>query len=151
MPHGRFVHLHVDVVSAGQLDLFADLLVVAHLVLNLLRLHVGVPGVGHLVGQIGVGPQERPDQLVKGHTLRLVVLQGLGVGGAGRAEETQIGSRVSRRLDWLAQCFDRLAKFLQPLPAFLQPIFQQAGNIFLLIAVEGLTRVVLDRLLQRLE
>ena len=101
-PHGRLVHLHVDVIAAGQLDLLADLLVMAYFGLDLPRLGVGVTGLAHLVGQVGVGAQERRNQLVEGYALRLVFLELLGVAALGGAEKTQIGRGVARRLDRLA-------------------------------------------------
>ena len=58
------------------------------------------------------------------------------------AEEPQIGRRVARRIDRLAQRFDVLARLLQPLPALLQAVLEKAPHVFLVVAAEGVARIV---------
>ena len=57
-------------------------------------------------------------------------------------------------MGWLhrfAQRLDRFARLFQPLAALAQPVFEQTFDVGAVVAVEGFARVVLDRLLQRLE
>ena len=56
--HGRLIHLQIDVVATGQLDLGAHLFVIIHLLLDLLDFLCGVTCLRHLIGKVRIGADQ---------------------------------------------------------------------------------------------
>ena len=111
-------------------------------------LRVGITGIVHLVGQIGIGPYELRSQLVETHPLRFIALELFGVAALVGTEEARVSRGVVGRLYRLAQGLDLLAGFLQPCPALLQPILHQALDVLPVVVLERPAGVVLDGPLQ---
>ena len=117
MSHRWLVHLQVDVVAAGQLDLLAYLLVVPHFGLNLPHLIVRIARIAYLIRYIGISPQKRRGHLVEGYAPGFFIIELPIV--ISSAKETQIIRGIARQFHRLAQCLDRLAYLLQPFPPLL--------------------------------
>jgi hypothetical protein len=79
VPHGRLVHLQIDVVAAGQLHLAAYVLVVADLGLERVDLDGRVSCFGQLVAEVGERADEGGHVLVESESARLVGLELFGV------------------------------------------------------------------------
>ena len=95
-----------------------------------------VPGVGHLVGEVGVGAHDRGDRLVQLDALGLVGLEMLGVAGIRGAEVVLVLQRVLWRCDRLAEGADDLQRLVEVLAGLVEPVGQQALDVLLLVAVE---------------
>ena len=94
------------------------------LLLDSLDFRHAVSRPGQLVGNIGVGAQQRRHLFVERHPARLPLLQ---IGGDFHiaAKVMYVSQRILRRQYWLAQQRQRLQGNVKPLPAPGQPVLQQ--------------------------
>ena len=121
------------------------------LLLDRLRLRGAVTRLLQLSRQIGKGADQLGHKLIQGQTQCLFLAQRLFIGPRLTAEIMLIIELRLGRFHWLTQGADGFQSVIQILFGLGQSILEQPGHILLVITREGLGRIVVDRLLQRLE
>ncbi len=150
MPHGGLVLFQVDVIAAGQLDLFPQAFKVFHVGPDGFDFFVPVPGLLHFVGDVGVGPYQGGGELVERGALGFGVFEVFGVAGI-TAEVVLVFQRSLGRLHHFAQGLDGFQGFVQPLAAAGQAAFEEALDVGLVVAAECFGGEVVERFFQAVE
>ena len=140
--HGRLVGLEVNVVAAGQAHLVAQLAGLVHLSLNLADLRWRIARFHQLACNGRIGTHQRRHKLVEFEPLGFVLFELCCVTRFDRAKVMQKRRRRLRPGHRLTQRLDRFARVFQVLAGLVQAVFQQALDIFGVIAVQRAAGVV---------